>query len=428
MLRGAIMKKIGVYLGCSPVSGGMFQYAQTMLDAIAALPENEFQTVVAYASDDWLPHLAHYDLPSVRIEKSVVNTAVAEIWGRIGLPIGGWRKLAPMVHPASRQFLKERCDLWVFPSQDSWSYWVPVPALGTIHDLMHRYESRFPEVSAKGSYRRRELHYQRMCRWAKAVLVDSEVGKHQTHESYGLDSRQIYALPYTAPKHIYSTYEPPEFDSKYGLPGKYVFYPAQFWEHKNHKSLVRAAKKIFPVAPDIKLIFVGTKKNGYDSTRELVTSLGLSESVRFIDYVPDHEIGCFYRRARCLMMPTFFGPTNIPPLEAFVAGCPVAASNIYAMPEQLGDAALLFDPKSDEEIAQAMLRLWTDDEFCARLRERGFQRTARWNQSHFNQRLLQIVKELINEPVRDHTSARQAPPKNYAVMRATRAADRRSGG
>ena len=420
------MRKIGIHLGGSPFSGGTFQYAQTMLDAVAALPRDEFETVAAYASDDWLPHLTHYDVPFNRIERSLVNTAVTEIWGKIGLPIATWRRLAPLAHPASRKFLKERCDLWIFPSQDSWSYWVPVPALGTIHDLMHRYESRFPEVSARGLYRRREFHYRRMCRWAKAVLVDSELGKRQVCESYGLDSQRIHILPYTVPKHIYSASESPGFDNKYDLPAKYLFYPAQFWEHKNHKSLVRAAKRTHDAVPDIMLVFVGARKNGYESTRQLATSLGLSANIRFIDYVPDQDMSGFYRRARGLMMPTFFGPTNIPPLEAFATGCPVAASNIYGMPEQLGDAALLFDPTSDEEIAKAMLRLWTDDELCARLRARGFQRAVRWNQSHFNRRLLEIVKELVNEPVRDHRPPRQTQLEGNPPMSEPRAADRRS--
>ena len=83
----------------------------------------------------------------------------------------------------------------------------------------------------------------------------------------------------------------------------------------------------------------------------------------------------FYRRARAMVMPTFFGPTNIPPLEAFALGCPVAVSNIYGIPEQVGDAALLFDPNSVEEIADCIERLWQDDALCASLISKGHART-----------------------------------------------------
>ena len=60
-------------------------------------------------------------------------------------------------------------------------------------------------------------------------------------------------------------------------------------------------------------------------------------------------------------MPSYFGPTNIPPLEAMALGCPVAVSNKYAMPEQVGDAGLLFDPDSPEEIAKCIKAMWLDD-------------------------------------------------------------------
>jgi glycosyltransferase involved in cell wall biosynthesis len=96
-------------------------------------------------------------------------------------------------------------------------------------------------------------------------------------------------------------------------------------------------------------------------------------------------------------MPTFYGPTNIPPLEAMALGCPVAASKIYGMPEQLGDAALFFDPRSIEGIAQAMKVLWQDDNLCAELSQKGTARSLRWNQSHFNQRLHEIIQKVLQE-------------------------------
>ena len=98
-----------------------------------------------------------------------------------------------------------------------------------------------------------------------------------------------------------------------------------------------------------------------------------------------------------MMMPTFFGPTNIPPLEAFVTRCPAAVSDIYGMREQLGDAALFFDPHSDQEIASVMKRLWLEDELCATLSTRGREQAQKWGQAQFNDRLRRILKEIFND-------------------------------
>jgi glycosyltransferase involved in cell wall biosynthesis len=387
-------RKIGLYLGAGSESGGMFQYGQCMLEAVSALPRDKFEVLVAYSSKQWSPYLGNRDIETDYFHRSFFDLATASAWRRSGLPVSSWRRLAKAMHPLSRKLIEAACQLWIFPFQDTWSYRVPVRALAAIHDLMHRYEPRFPEVSAKGQFRYREAHYRNICRWSTAVLVDSTVGKEQVHESYGLDPARIHVLPFAPPKYIYAKDTPPDFDEIYRLPPKFAFYPARFWAHKNHLALVRGAKTVVETAPDFKLVFVGSKKNGYDAVKGLVRELGLAESVIFLGHVPDNHMPELYRRARCMVMPTFFGPTNIPPLEAFATGCPAAVSNIYGMPEQIGEAALFFDPVSDAEISGALLRLWTDDALCEELSARGLTRLAQRDQDCFNQRLLSILRGL----------------------------------
>jgi glycosyltransferase involved in cell wall biosynthesis len=197
------------------------------------------------------------------------------------------------------------------------------------------------------------------------------------------------------PKYIATNSNPGAFNTRYTLPRKFFFYPAQFWEHKNHKALVSAAALLKHEVPDLNLVFVGSKKNGYTSTIELVRDLDVTNNIHFLGYVPDSDIPELYRRARALLMPTYYGPTNIPPLEAMALGCPVAASRIYGMPEQLGDAALYFDPTSVDQIAQAMKALWNDDGLCEELSRRGLIRSSQWNQSDFNQRLQDILEQVL---------------------------------
>lgn len=388
------MKKVGLYLGAEPGVGGTFQYSQNMLDAVAALPKNEFETIVAYSSTRWQRYLKDYQICARYFRRDFLGRAIAGSLQKGGLPIAVWRALGSVVHAFSRKFIRENCHIWIFPAQENLSYRIRVPAVAAIHDLMHRYEPSFAEVSAGGEYQRREQHYRNVCRWTKAVVVDSEMGKLQVCESYGLPEDRIKILPFTAPKYIYSERPPSEFSKKYALPEKYVFYPAQFWEHKNHKALIRSAKKILSRASDLKLVFVGSKKNGYESTIQLIAELDLKDRVQILGYVPDEDMPELYRRARCMIMPTFFGPTNIPPLEAFATGCPVAVSNIYGMRDQVGHAALLFDPKSDDEISEVMSRLWFDDELCKRLSARGFEQLKQRNQEQFNTRLASILREL----------------------------------
>jgi len=179
------------------------------------------------------------------------------------------------------------------------------------------------------------------------------------------------------------------------LPKKFFFYPAQFWTHKNHLRLIEAVARLLPEMPDIHLVLCGSKKNAFDAVSRRIHDFGIWNQVTVIDFIPDEDLPAIYRRARALVMPTFFGPTNIPPLEAFEYGCPVAISNIYGIPEQVQGAALLFDPRSVDELVDCMRRLWRDDSLCERLRGDGLKRAAKWGPAQFNARFLEIIREVL---------------------------------
>jgi glycosyltransferase involved in cell wall biosynthesis len=391
------VRKIGLFLDADRRHGGTFQYNRNLLEGVASLPKDCFEVVLGYTSRSWREHLEEFDLPTRLIPRAPFTQAAFQLWKSLRLPVGLWRRLNGRFHPKARAFLLEGCDLWIFPSQEDLSFQLPLPALVSILDLMHRYERRFPESGSPREYRYREWKYSNICRWSKGVIVDAELGREQVVESYGIASARVHVLPQVAPSYLHSTDAPPDFEVRYRLPRKFLFYPAQFWEHKNHKNLLRAVARVKSDCPDVKLVLAGGKKNAYDEVVRLGHELGLGEDLLFLGYVPDADVAELYRRARALIMPTYYGPTNIPPLEAFVAGCPVAASGVYAMPEQVGDAALLFDPGSVEQMAESIRRLWTDDELCARLVERGKRRAASWGQPQFNARLQEIVGRVVSD-------------------------------
>lgn len=389
------MKKIGLFLDALPNTGGAFQYNLSMLDAVTSLPADRYRVVVAYTSEQWQDFFRE-----LQVETLYVNYHfAARVWGialnLLNIPLRFWRAMAPYLQKHARALANERCDLWIFPSQDVVSYQVPLPSLVTILDLAHRVEKKFPESASWSEYLIRERTFANICRWSEGVLVQTELGRRQIVDAYGMPAEKINILPLVPPGYIYAEGFPDGFDSRYHLPARYLFYPAQFWEHKNHGNLLRAMARLKPELPDLKLVLAGAKKNAYDAVVSLVQELHLTEDVQFLGYVPNDDMPELYRRARALVMPTYFGPSNIPPLEAGVVGCPVAISNVSSMPEHLGDSALLFDPDSVDEIADCIRRLWTDDELCANMAESGKQRMAAWGQREFNARLAEIIDRVV---------------------------------
>jgi glycosyltransferase involved in cell wall biosynthesis len=388
------MTAVGVFLGVQPRAGGMFQYAQSMLEGLVQLQADGISVKVAYVGKAWKSVLANYPFTHVEMYGGEFGLRLAAGVMATRLPGTLARMVARLANPIVAQMRRMDCRLWIFPAQDSLGYQVPFQVIASIHDLMHRYEGHFLEVSGSGRLGIRDHRFRNLVNWSQLVLVDSNVGRQHVVESYGTDPDKVFPLPYVAPRYITQP-EPSDFDQRYALPSKFLFYPAQFWAHKNHQRLVSAAAVARRRCPDIRLVFTGGRRHGYSSLRQHADSLGMNGYIAYPGYVPDAYLSGFYRRARALVMPTFFGPTNIPPLEAFCCGCPAAVSNIYGMAEQSRGAALLFDPRSVDSMVEVLERLWQDDKLCADLRQRGIAHAAHWNQAQFGQALTRLVRDTL---------------------------------
>lgn len=388
----AALRRIGLYLGVAPSAGGMFQYAQSVVEALSSLDATRYNITIAYADTDWAPILRRLGLSGHVLRHAHRGRQIADTFMALRLPVSLIRMLSPLVNPLVRELRELECDTWIFPAQESLTYQIPgVRTIGTIHDLMHRYEPHFPEVSARFRYGIREHRFRNIACCSDAVLVDSEVGRDHVVESYRVQRDRIWPLPYVAPSYIRDSMPRFDFDEHYALPERFIFYPAQFWPHKNHLRLLEAISIVANAHPDIALVLSGGKRHDFKQVLAYAKALGLLSKVWFVGYVPDADLAGFYKRARALVMPTFFGPTNIPPLEALTLGCPAIVSGIYGMPEQCGDAALYFNPKSPAEMATQITRVWIDDGLAISMSSRGIERSQQQGQAQFNHRITQII-------------------------------------
>jgi glycosyltransferase involved in cell wall biosynthesis len=385
---------VGLFLGVRPENGGMFQYAQSILEALTRLPPTDFRFEIAYVGIDWAPILARLNVAGRPVRHGVIGLILADMAILAGLSPRAARVVCTWMNPLARELSHLNCDYWIFPAQDAIGYQFECKSIGTIHDLMHRYERSFPEVGSWLRYRMRERRFRGIAQNCIAILVDSEVGRQHAMECYGTSSSKVHVLPYVHPSYLKNVSVRADFDDYYRLPAKFLFYPAQFWPHKNHKKLLEAVGIVASSHPDIALVLTGGKRHAFEDVRNAAAVFGISGRVIFVGHVPDTDIRGFYERARALVMPTFFGPTNIPPLEANVLGCPVLVSDIYAMRDQLGEAALYFDPTSAADMADKIRAIWTDNCLVERLSLAGLARSDSNGQVLFNERVGSILKKI----------------------------------
>jgi glycosyltransferase involved in cell wall biosynthesis len=149
---------------------------------------------------------------------------------------------------------------------------------------------------------------------------------------------------------------------KFKINGDYIFYPAQFWAHKNHTYILKGLKilkKNYKI--DLKAVFVGSDAGNLNFVKDTVKKLNLSDKVYFLGFVESEDMVALYKNSVALVMPTYFGPTNIPPMEAFALGVPVLYSDLPGLIDQVGDSALLMDLSDPGSMAKHLADLINKD-------------------------------------------------------------------
>jgi glycosyltransferase involved in cell wall biosynthesis len=286
--------------------------------------------------------------------------------------------------------------MWYLQPATCWS--LDIPYITAVWDLQHRRQPFFPEVTAAGVGFAREDVYKVLLPRAALVIAGTEIGREEIVRFYGVAAERIRILPHPTP--AFALAEGTARPRPALAPSEpYLFYPAQFWPHKNHVNLLEALRLLRERdGLPLRLVLTGSDQGNLTFVKQTADRLKVSDAVRFLGFVSREDLVDLYRHAFALTYVTFFGPENLPPLEAFALGCPVIASDVAGAREQLGDAARLVDPRSPTEIADAVRRIFKDPSERTALIERGRPRARRFTSRDFVAGVLTWLNEF--EPVR----------------------------
>lgn len=418
--------KIGLFFSSEPSSGGAYQYQTTFLEILkkrkdddVVISTSDKQTIRKYCNDfqilDLSPvsrlfkplKLILFFLRKIRNNKKNLLT-VKNI-------VGNEQKISHI----KKISIKERIyyqlyhlllvingiKLIIYPGPYDASFKLNIPYVFTVYDLQHRIHPEFPEVSINGIFEEREYLYSSALPNAVAVIADSEVGKEDIVNFYHTNPDKIFVFPYLPPTYLNNKLTINELNnvkSKYNLPDTYIFYPANFWYHKNHQLIIKAIAILKEKDLFIHAVFVGSKQDkwgGFKKAMDLARDLNATNQIHYLGYVENEEMSALYKLSIGLVMPTSFGPSNIPYLEAFYLDCPVITSDIRGIREQVKDAAILVNPELPEELAKAIVKLLNDGESRNRLIKNGHKVLDSWTYNDFSNelnRLLDYCTEKVN--------------------------------
>jgi glycosyltransferase involved in cell wall biosynthesis len=257
-----------------------------------------------------------------------------------GLPVraegapGAANRLVALGHALASRSAVDGADAVHYP------FTVPAPQPGrphavTLHDVLHL---DLPELVSRPVRAFRRLAYDAASRRADRVIVPSAFVRDRAIARLGLDPARVRVIHHAVDT---ATFHPPERDER----EPFVLFPARPWPHKNHAFLFQAFAEVRRERPELELVLTG---GGHNAIR-------LPGGVRSLGLVPRQELAALYRRASVLVFPSRYEGFGLPVLEAMASGLRVAAADIPAVREVVGDAAILFAPTSVRDAANAIL-------------------------------------------------------------------------
>ena len=272
-----------------------------------------------------------------------------------------------LVSAFEKALLKVGCDLVFFSRQSELPGVLQrLNFIITLFDLCHRDAVEFPEVRDFGQFQARERYFQTHLTGAVIVLTDSAALAEAAVRRYGVDRERLLPMPFAAAAFLQDEVanDKAAVIAKYQLAEGYLFYPAQFWAHKNHVRIIEALALLRARGKRLQAVFAGGDKGNRRHVERTVERLGLREQVRVLGFVPAPDMRGLYEGCSAVVMPTYFGPTNLPPLEAWTVGKPLVYSRHLS--DHAGEAAVLADPDDAQDLAQAIEQA-TDPATAARL-------------------------------------------------------------
>ena len=399
--------RVGVFFpGFPPQAGGGYTFENEILISLAKIAGESRHHFTLFMVNPFpdnaiLPEDKNLEIVQLALERNInsrsglffkLRNRWNQILEKLGFMIGV--KVGIVHETMFQQAVRQAgIDFLWYPTIDT----LPsdIPYLVTVWDIQHRLQPWFPEVSLNGEWERREAYFSTLLRRATFIVTGNKAGKQELALFYQLPDDRFKLLPHPNP-HIekITSEDVKNVLSKYSISAGYLFYPAQFWAHKNHAGLLFALQILRDqYKKEMQIVFTGSDQGNMEYIRGVAEQLGLVDQVHFLGFIPRHDLLALYSGAFALVYPTFFGPENLPPLEAFSLGCPVIASSVHGAEEQLGDAALLVNPADASQTAEEIFKLSSDEVLRKHLIAAGYERARKWTSLDFVRGIFSVLDE-----------------------------------
>jgi glycosyltransferase involved in cell wall biosynthesis len=363
---------------------GIGQYLINTLSRLPALaPQDQFVVFTTRSACTAL-RLDQSDLEIVAVPDWVETPVINILWHVLVFPL---------------RLALYRCDAAYLPAGNRrLGWWYGVPSIGTVHDLAQLHVT--DKYDGWRMFYARHVLPRMIRRLTRVISVSSATSKDLVSR-IDIPGPKVRVVPNGFDRERFENVEKStarrQISEKFAIDSPYLLYVARL-EHpgKNHVRLLEAFAQLKEQGLKQKLVLAGSRWNGADVIEAAVNELGLDEDVIFTGFVDNDALPYLYAAADVFVFPSLFEGFGIPLLEAMMSGVPVCASDIASIPEVVGEASLLFDPREPAQIAKCIQEIVESNDLRRRLISTGRKRAATFSWEASAGRVLEVFRECLS--------------------------------
>jgi glycosyltransferase involved in cell wall biosynthesis len=364
-------------------SAGVGTYTCGLLEGLAAIDaENEY-LLYSYLDFDPSSRLPFPQKPNFSLRMlPLAEEHWARIWARADLPPKGALEAVDVIHSPFFNAPKEyRGSLVV-----------------TIYDVSFLLQPQFHTEANRLHCLQGTLN---AALYADRIIATSTQTKKDLIDYFCIPEERIRVIP-AAHRRIYY----PESDvevirgvlERLGIFRDFILFVGSLEPRKNLKALLQAyALYVKRHLGEELLVVAGGKGWLNDDVSQIGAGLGIAERVKFLGYVQEADLRVLYSVAKLFVYPSMYEGFGLPPLEAMACGAPVITSNTSALPEVVGDAAIVIDPHNCKALCQGIERVLCDDKLRLRMRQQSLARAKLFSWERTAEETLAVYQEVCPE-------------------------------
>ncbi len=386
--------KIGIFIDTFKISGGAYQELSYFIRSLQKYNKHQDLEFVIIKTSGNIE--VKKDWEKLRIYNYYMN-AFSRYFHYLMNYNHFFRKLRQIFNFENKfeKFLnKNNIDHVIFTGPAQHSLYIETTSFSMIiPDVAHRENVEFPELCETSKFEWKDNILSKSLPRASLIITNSNIIKERISFFYRILKERILVVNQQTGDHInnFNIKLKKEniisYKKTHNLPEKYLFYPAMYLPHKNHKCIIDSIKILNEkFKQNFSAVFCGGDKGYLHNLKIYSKKLNVRDKIKFLEFVKDEDLPLLYCNSFSLVMPALIGPTNIPPWEAFRLETPVIYTNFKNIRETLEDAVIYIDPYDPNSLAESVIKLNNDKNLRENLISKGKNLVNKINyEADFNQ-------------------------------------------